>query len=147
MGIDRDRKPLGLVDNFRDFKSNPNPIRHSLLPVRPVAKQKALVAALGEKVAFDLYLLNDWIRPAPRSPHLFHHRSAACGTSVPTTRPKFVHDELSYLVKGSSPSLDREGVWTTQFALNGNEETEHKRKMLGRQSHAAHISTSPRFTF
>ena len=122
----------GLVDNFRDFKSNPDPIRHSLLPVRPVAKQKALVAALGEKVAFDLYLLNDSNRPAPgrltfsiTGPHGVRQAVGAYNA------PKFVHDQLSYLVKEnvSSPSLDREGVWTTQFALNGDEETEHKREI------------------
>jgi len=30
----------GLVDNFRDFKSDPKAISDSLLPVRPVAKQR-----------------------------------------------------------------------------------------------------------
>ena len=122
----------GLVDNFRDFKSNPDPIRHSLLPVRPVAKQKALVAALDEKVAFDLYLLNDSNRPAPgcltfsiTGPHGV--RQAIGGYNA----PKLVRDQLSYLVKEnvSSPALDREGVWTTHFALNGDEETEHKREI------------------
>jgi hypothetical protein len=47
----------GLVDNFRDFKSNPDPIRHSLLSVRPVAKQKALEP------------------PGDRPSNLLHHRS------------------------------------------------------------------------
>jgi len=122
----------GLVDNFRDFKSNPDPIRHSLLPVRPVAKQKALVAALGEKVAFDLYLLNDSNRPAPgrltfsiTGPHGVQQAIGGYNT------PKLVHDQLSFLVKEnvSSPALDREGVWTTHLALNGDEETEHRREI------------------
>jgi beta-galactosidase len=122
----------GLVDNFRDFKSNPDPIRHSLLPVRPVAKQKALVAALGEKVAFDLYLLNDSNRPAPgrftfsiTGPHGVRQDIGRYSA------PKFVRDQLSFLVKEnvSSLALDREGVWTTHFALNGEEETEHKREI------------------
>jgi hypothetical protein len=45
--------------------------------------------------------------------------------------PVFKRDQLSYLVKEnvSSPALDHEGVWTTQFALNGEEETEHKREI------------------
>jgi beta-galactosidase len=122
----------GLVDNFRDFKSNPDPIRHSLIPVRPVAKQKALVAALGDKVEFDLYLLNDSNHPAPgklafsiADPKGVRH---AIGSYA---APSFVRDQLSYLVKEnvSSPVLDREGVWTTRFALNDDEETEHRREI------------------
>ncbi len=122
----------GLVDNFRDFKSNPDPIRNALLPIRPVAKQKALVAALGEKVPFDLYLLNDSNRHAPgrltfsiTSPHGIRQTIGAYNA------PAFLRDQLSYLVKEnvSSPVLDREGVWTTRFALNAEEETEHKREI------------------
>jgi beta-galactosidase len=122
----------GLVDNFRDFKSNPDPIRNSLLPVRPVAKQKVLVAALGDQVAFDLYLLNDSNRPAPgklvfsiAEPKGVRHAIGAWDA------PAFVKDPLSYLVKEdiSTPALDREGVWTTHFSLAGNEETEHRREI------------------
>jgi beta-galactosidase len=128
----------GLVDNFRDFKSNPDPIRHSLLPVRPVAKQKTLVAALGDKVAFDLYLLNDSNRPAPgrltfsisepgRNAHLPGPRHAIGAYAAPA----FVKDQLSYLVEQnvSSPALDHEGVWTTNFSLAGDEETAHRREI------------------
>lgn len=122
----------GLVDNFRDFKSDPDPIRHSLLPVRPVAKQKALVAALGDKVSFDLYLLNDSNRAATgrltfsiTDPRGMRHTIGAWNA------PVFKRDQLSYLVKEnvSSPALDREGVWTTHFTLNGEEETEHNREI------------------
>jgi hypothetical protein len=122
----------GLVDNFRDFKSNPAPIRNSLLPVRPLAKQKTIVAALGEQVAFDLYLLNDSNRPAPgklafsvAEPKGTRHAIGAWNA------PAFVEDQLSYLVKENvtSPALDREGVWTTHFSLAGNEETEHCREI------------------
>ncbi|HEX3730585.1 MAG TPA: hypothetical protein VHV47_12320, partial [Opitutaceae bacterium] len=49
----------GLVDNFREFKSDPRPIAESLQPVRPVAKQRHLTLAQGESTSFDLYLLND----------------------------------------------------------------------------------------
>ena len=128
----------GLVDNFRDFKSNPDPIRQSLLPVRPVAKQKALVAALGEKVGFDLYLLNDSNRPAPgrlsfsiSEPGRDEHIPGARHSIGSYNAPTFVRDQLSYLVKENvaSPVLDREGVWTTRFALNEDEETEHRREI------------------
>ncbi len=118
----------GLVDNFRDFKSNPDPIRNALLPVRPVAKQKALVAALGEQVVFDLYLLNDSNRPAPgrlafsiADPRGMRHAIGAWDG------PALVKDQFSYLVKESvsSPALNHEGAWTTHFSLAGNKETEH----------------------
>ena len=122
----------GLVDNFRDFKSNPDPIRNSLLPVRPIAKQKALVAGLGEQVGFDLYLLNDSNRLASgklafsiADPKGARHAIDAWDA------PAFVKDQLSVLVKENvaSPALDREGVWTTHFSLAGNVETEHRREI------------------
>ena len=55
----------GLVDNMRDWKSDPWPITEALLPIRPVAKQHQLVVALGGKATFDLYLLNDTAKEAP----------------------------------------------------------------------------------
>jgi beta-galactosidase len=118
----------GLVDNFRDFKSNPEPIRNALLPVRPVAKQKALVAALGDKVAFDLYLLNDSNRPAAGK--LAFSVTDPKGTSHAIGEydaPGFVKDQLSYLLKENvtSPALDQEGVWTTHFALGTDAESAH----------------------
>jgi len=122
----------GLVDNFRDFKSNPDPIRSSLLPVRPVAKQKALVAALGEQVGFDLYLLNDSNRPAPgKLAFSIADPKGARHAIGSWDAPAFVKDQLSYLVKEnvSSPALDREGVWTTHFSLAGNGDTEHRREI------------------
>jgi hypothetical protein len=122
----------GLVDNFRDFKSNPDPIRNSLLPVRPIAKQKALVAALGEPVGFDLYLLNDSNRPAPgKLAFSIADPKGARHAIGSWDAPAFVKDQLSVLVKENvtSPALDREGVWTTHFSLAGNEETEHRREI------------------
>jgi hypothetical protein len=122
----------GLVDNFRDFKSNPDPIRSSLMPVRPVAKQKALVAALGEQVGFDLYLLNDSNRPAAgKLAFSIADPKGARHAIGSWDAPAFVKDQLSVLVKENvaSPALDREGVWTTHFSLAGNEETEHRREI------------------
>ncbi len=122
----------GLVDNFRDFKSNPDPIRHSLLPVRPVAKQKALVAALGDKVAFDLYLLNDSNRPAPGKLAFSIANPAGARSAIGSyPAPALVKDQLSYLIKENvlSPALDSEGVWTTHFSLTDDEESEHTREI------------------
>jgi hypothetical protein len=49
----------GIVDNLRYFKADPALIRASLLPVRPVAKQRRLAYAVGERAVVDLYLFND----------------------------------------------------------------------------------------
>ncbi len=122
----------GLVDNFRDFKSNPDPIRNALLPVRPVAKQKALVAALGEKVAFDLYLLNDTGRATPaKLAFTVADPKGQRYTIGSYDAPKLVRDQLSYLIEEnvSTPALDREGVWTTRFSLDGDDESAHKREI------------------
>ena len=128
----------GLVDNFRDFKSNPDPIRNSLLAIRPVAKQKALVAALGGKVAFDLYLLNDSNHPAPgrlafsiSEPGRDSHTPGARHPIGSWPSPAFVKDQLSYLIQEnvSSPALDHEGVWTTTFSLGSDEESAHRREI------------------
>lgn len=55
----------GIVDNLRRFKADPALVRHSLLPVRPCAKQRRLVYAPGERAVLDLYLFNDSGAPAP----------------------------------------------------------------------------------
>jgi beta-galactosidase len=122
----------GLVDNFRDFKSNPEPIRNALLPVRPVAKQKALVAALGETVKFDLYLLNDSDRPASgKLDFAITDPKNATKAIGSYDAPAFVRDQLSYLIKEdvSSPALDEEGVWTTHFALGSDSESAHSQEI------------------
>ena len=54
----------GIVDNLRNFKSDPTPISGTLTPIRPVAKQRtASRTARGESATFDLYLLNDTSQP------------------------------------------------------------------------------------
>jgi beta-galactosidase len=120
----------GLVDNFRDFKSNPDPIRTSLLPVRPVAKQRALVVPLDGNAAFDLYLLNDSNRAVEGKLEFSATDPSGKIHELGTfDAPAFVPDQLSYLVKEnvSSPALNREGVWTTHFSLAGNNATAHTR--------------------
>jgi hypothetical protein len=122
----------GLVDNFREYKSNPEPIRSSLMPVRPVAKQKALVAALGSKLDFDLYLLNDSNRKAEGKLTFSMADPGGISYEIDTYEaPDFVPDQLSYLVQRSafSPKLERDGVWTTHFALAGNAASAHTRQI------------------
>jgi hypothetical protein len=49
----------GLVDNLRNFKSDPAIIRAGLSPLRAIAKQHSMVAAVGGTALFDLFLFND----------------------------------------------------------------------------------------
>lgn len=49
----------GIVDNLRYFKADPALVRASLLLVRPIAKQRRLAYAVGERAEVDLYLFND----------------------------------------------------------------------------------------
>jgi hypothetical protein len=111
----------GIVDNLRNFKSDPAPISGTLLPVRPIAKQRAMCARLGEAATFDLYLLND-------TPH------ASTGTLTFTAvspsgkllklgefpAPEWKRDQFSYLVKEAfvTPKLDEMGLWRFRFALS-----------------------------
>jgi beta-galactosidase len=111
----------GIVDNLRNFKSDPGPIRDTLLPVRPVAKQRAMCTALGEAATFDLYLLNDTSNAAAGT--LSFTAVTPSGKlvklgefSVPAHRV----DQFSYLVKEGfvTPKLTEEGMWRFKFALS-----------------------------
>ncbi|MDW5266732.1 MULTISPECIES: glycoside hydrolase [Acidobacteriaceae] len=111
----------GIVDNLRNFKSDPTPISGTLLPVRPVAKQRAICTPLGERAVFDLYLLNDtpkavtgmltftMITPSGRRTVL---------TSLPA--PQHVPDQFSYLLQEAfeTPALNEEGRYQFRFALS-----------------------------
>jgi hypothetical protein len=49
----------GIVDNLRNFKSDPKLISSSLLPVRPIAKQHSMCVGSDDPFVFDLFLAND----------------------------------------------------------------------------------------
>jgi hypothetical protein len=111
----------GIVDNLRNFKSDPTPISATLLPVRPVAKQRAACTALGEAATFDLYLLNDTSKSASGTltftavtPYGKLLRLAEF--PVPTQSP----DVFSYLVKEAfvTPPLNEVGMYRFRFALS-----------------------------
>ena len=111
----------GIVDNLRNFKSDPTPISATLLPVRPVAKQRAACTALGEAATFDLYLLNDTSKPAAGTltftvvtPYGKLLRLAEF--AAPTQSP----DVFSYLVKEAfvTPLLNEVGMYRFRFALS-----------------------------
>ncbi len=111
----------GIVDNLRNFKSDPMPISATLLPVRPVAKQRAMCTALGEAATFDLYLLNDTSAVATGT--LSFTAVSPSGRLMKLGEfpaPAQVRDQFSYLLKEAfvTPSLTEEGMWRFRFGLS-----------------------------
>jgi hypothetical protein len=111
----------GIVDNLRNFKSNPAPIIGTLMPVRPVAKQRAMCTALGEPATFDLYLLNDTDTAATGT--LSFTAATPSGKLLKLAEfpaPAWKRDQFSYLVKEAfiTPKLIEEGMYKFKFALS-----------------------------
>ena len=111
----------GIVDNLRNFKSDPELIRGSLLPVRPIAKQRSLVIEQGQPATFDLYLANDTGHAATGeltftmiSPSGIRHRLFQC--PAPSQSP----DVFSYLLKEgfTTPPLTEQGLYRFRFAIS-----------------------------
>jgi hypothetical protein len=111
----------GIVDNLRNFKSDPTPIAATLLPVRPVAKQRAMCIALDDSATFDLFLLNDTSKAA----------SGTLTFTAVTPLGKLLHlgefpaptqspDVFSYLVKEAftTPPLSEVGMYRFKFAIS-----------------------------
>lgn len=123
----------GLVDNLRNFKSDPAILRAGLLPVRPVAKQHRMVCAAGDKAVFDLYLLNDtgeavsgeltFAMTDPSS-----HRQILGVFPAPRLKP----DQFSALVQAgfTTPVLESEGLYRFSFSLSGRPDATHAREIL-----------------
>jgi hypothetical protein len=111
----------GIVDNLRNFKSDPGPIAGTLMPVRPVAKQRSMCTALGEAATFDLYLLNDTDGAATGT--LSFTAVSPSGKLVKLAvfaAPEWKRDQFSYMVKEEfvTPKLTEEGMWRFKFALS-----------------------------
>ena len=112
----------GIVDNLRNFKSDPAPISGTLMPVRPVAKQRAMCTTLGETPTFDLYLLNDTNRAVTGT--LRFTVVSPSGRSIKLDEfavPEWKRDQFRYLVKEAyvSPQvLGEEGMWRFKFAIS-----------------------------
>ncbi len=111
----------GIVDNLRNFKSDPGPIAGTLLPVRPVAKQHAMNIALDQPATFDLFLLNDTSKPVTGTLTLsvvtpLGKRVDLGEFPVPAQTP----DVFSYLVKQAfvTPPLSEVGLYRFKFALS-----------------------------
>jgi hypothetical protein len=111
----------GIVDNLRNFKSDPSPISGALLPVRPVAKQRSACTPLGQSTTFDLFLLNDTIAPATGALDFVGISPSGKRFRVELfPAPENVPERFSYLVKEAlkTPPLTEEGLYTFKFSLS-----------------------------
>src|SRR5260370_17914879 len=113
----------GIVDNLRNFKSDPAPISGTLMPIRPVAKQRSLCTALGESAIFDLYLLNDTGKPATGT--LTFTAVTPSGKLLKLgafPAPPQTPDQFSYLLKEGfqTPPLTEEGLYRFKFAISSS---------------------------
>ena len=112
----------GLVDNLRNFKSDPAIIRASLQPIRPVAKQRSLAVAVGGRAVFDLYLLNDTGRALRGALHFTMTDPAGRNSRIGRFAvPRFRPDQFCTLVRSAvaSPPLLQEGLYRFELALPG----------------------------
>ncbi len=111
----------GIVDNLRNFKSDPRLIAGSLLPVRPIAKQRAMCVVQGESAVFDLFLANDTSQPAAGT--LTFSMITPRGLKVALVTlpaPAHVTDQFSYLLREGfvTPKLNEEGMYTFKFSIS-----------------------------
>jgi len=110
----------GIVDNLRNFKSDPKLIAGSLLPVRPIAKQRALCIELGKPATFDLFLANDTGKPATGE---LVFTVITPGTRTELFRcpaPAQTPDVFTYLLREgfTTPPLTEEGLYRFKFAIS-----------------------------
>jgi beta-galactosidase len=113
----------GIVDNLRNFKSDPAPIVQTLQPIHPIAKQRSTVVALGESATFDLFLLNDTGKPA--SGELVFSVIDPKGARTELARypaPQQSPDQFSYLIKEAfeTPKLIEEGLYRFKFSISSS---------------------------
>jgi beta-galactosidase len=111
----------GIVDNLRNFKSDPTPISATLQPIRPVAKQRSACTARGETATFDLYLLNDTSQPTTgKLEFTVVTPSNKLIKLAEFPAPQHVTDQFSYLIEEAfqTPPLTEEGLYRFKLALS-----------------------------
>ncbi|AEU35714.1 glycoside hydrolase family 2 protein [Granulicella mallensis] len=111
----------GIVDNLRNFKADPRLISGSLMPVRPIAKQRAMCVTRGNPATFDLYLAND--TPQAATGTLTFAMITPSGKRkdlITLPAPEHAVDQFSYLLKEGfeTPALDEEGLYRFKFSLS-----------------------------
>jgi beta-galactosidase len=122
----------GIVDNLRNFKSDPAPISQTLQPIHPVAKQRSTCVALGQSATFDLFLLNDTSKPATGM--LTFSMITPSGKridlkSLPT--PNQTPDVFSYLLQEAfeTPKLTEEGLHRFKFGISSARGATHTKEI------------------
>jgi hypothetical protein len=113
----------GIVDNLRNFKSDPGPIRDTLLPVRPVAKQRAMCVEYDTSAIFDLYLCNDTPKPATGTlTFTMITPSGKKSDLITLPAPSQTPDQFSYLLKEAfeTPPLREEGLYRFKFSISSD---------------------------
>ena len=111
----------GIVDNLRNFKSDPGPITGTLMPVRPVAKQRAMCVEYDEPAIFDLYLCNDTTKPATGTlTFTMITPSGKKSDLITLPAPTQTPDQFSYLLKEAfaTPPLKEEGLYRFKFSIS-----------------------------
>jgi beta-galactosidase len=123
----------GLTDNFRDYKADPALIGNSLLPVRPVAKQRQLCLAMGDKATFDIYLANDSHKPVTgKLIFTVTDPSGASRRMATFDAPAFETDCFTYLIKEGfiTDALNKEGRWRFRLGIAGSSVPTFERDLL-----------------
>ncbi|MES2390452.1 MAG: glycoside hydrolase, partial [Acidobacteriota bacterium] len=111
----------GIVDNLRNHKSDPELIRGSLLPIRPIAKQRSLAIEQGKPATFDLYLANDTSKPATGTlTFTMITPSGKRQELITLPAPQQSPDVFSYLLKEAftTPPLTEEGLYRFKFSIS-----------------------------
>ncbi|MDI7776493.1 sugar-binding domain-containing protein [Asticcacaulis sp. EMRT-3] len=122
----------GIVDNLRYFHADPARMSVSLMPVRPVAKQRRMTYAQGEAAELDLWLLNDTGAAVTGRLHLSVIDQAGQTTPIGYYDvPAQTADVFSYLVaeKVMTPVLKGEGAHTILFELEGRPGVTFRRQL------------------
>ena len=122
----------GIVDNLRYFHSDPELLRLSLLPVRPVAKQRKLAYAVGEVAEVDIWLLNDTGKTV--AGELALSVIDPSGHVAPVGRyaaPANTANQFSYLLaeKVALPAFATEGRHTVRLELSGHPDVTFNREV------------------
>jgi beta-galactosidase len=113
----------GIVDNLRNFKSDPKPISATLQPIRPIAKQRGLVIERGQPATFDFFLANDTPQAATGALTFTMITPGGKRTDlIQLPAPTHIVDQLSYLLKEgfTTPLLTEEGLYRFKFSISSS---------------------------
>lgn len=122
----------GIVDNLRYFHADPAIIRSSLLPVRPVAKQRRYTYATGEAAELDIWFLNDTGKAVSGTLTLSVQDPDGQAVKVGEVAvPAKVLDQFSYLVAESvkAPAFAKQGKHIVRLELSGRPDITFTREL------------------